>query len=44
MVSVLTFYCDDPSLNPAEADCFSVMFVFERTKINKKEAGVEDVQ
>ena len=40
MVSVLAFYSDDPSLNSAEAYSFSVKFVFEKTKINKKEARV----
>ena len=39
-VSVLTFYSDDPSLNPAEAYCFSVQFVFEMNENKQKEAGV----
>ena len=40
MVSVLAFYSDDPSLNPAEVYNFSVKLLLKRTKINKKEAGV----
>ena len=36
MVSMLAFYSDDPSLNPA---VFSVKFVFEKND-NKKEAEV----
>ena len=36
VVSVLPFYSNDPSLNPAEVYNFSV----KRTKINKNEAGV----
>ena len=40
MVSVLTFYSDDPSSNPAEVYNFSVKLLLKRTKINKKEAGV----
>ena len=40
MVSVLAFYSDDPSSNPAEVYNFSVKLLLIRTKINKKEAGV----
>ena len=40
MVSVLAFYSDDPSLNPAEVYNFSVKLLLKITKINKKEAGV----
>ena len=40
MVSVLAFYSDDPSLNPAEVYNFSVKLLLKRTKINKEEAGV----
>ena len=40
VVSVLAFYSDDPSLNPAEVYNFSVKLLLKRTKINKKEAGV----
>ena len=40
MVSVLAFYSDDPSSNPAEVYNFSVKLLLKRTKINKKEAGV----
>ena len=38
--SVLAFYSDDPSSNPAEVYNFSVKLILKRTKINKKEAGV----
>ena len=34
VVSVLAFYSDDPSSNPAD------YYLYEKTKINKKEAGV----
>ena len=40
MVSVLAFYSDDPSSNPAEVYNFSVKLLLKGTKINKKEAGV----
>ena len=40
MVSVLAFYSDDPSSNPAEVYNFSVKLLLKRMKINKKEAGV----
>ena len=40
MVSVLTFYSDDPSLNPAKAYSFSVKFLFEKKENKQKEAGV----
>ena len=40
VVSVLTFYSDNPSSNPAEVYNFSVKLLLKRTKINKKEAGV----
>ena len=36
MVSVLAFYLDDPSSNPAGY----LNFLNEKTKINEKEAGV----
>ena len=39
MVSVLAFYCNDPSSNPAEAYSVSVKCVFEKNE-NKKEAGI----
>ena len=38
--SVLAFYSDDPSSNPAEVYNFSVKLILKRMKINKKEAGV----
>ena len=40
VVSVLAFYSDDPSSNPAEVYNFSVKLLLKRMKINKKEAGV----
>ena len=40
MVSVLTFYSDDPSLNPAKAYSFSVKFLFEKKENKQKAAGV----
>ena len=40
MVSVLAFYSDDPSSNPAEVYNFSVKLLLKGTKINGKEAGV----
>ena len=40
VVSVLAFYSDDLSSNPAEVYNFSVKLLLKRTKINKKEAGV----
>ena len=36
MVSALTFYSDDPSLNPAEAHSFLYNLCLKGTKINKK--------
>ena len=39
VVSVLAFYSDDPSSNPAEVYNFPVKLLLKRTKINKKEAG-----
>ena len=38
--SVLTFYSDDTSSNPAEAYSFSVKLCLKGTKMNIKEAGV----
>ena len=40
MVSVLAFYSDDPSSNPAEVYNFSVKLLLKRTKINKKRPGL----
>ena len=40
MVSVLTFYSDDPSSNPSEAYCFSVNLVIENNKNKQKEVRV----
>ena len=39
VVSVLAFYSDDPSMNPADT-VFSVKFLFEKNKNKQKEAGV----
>ena len=39
VVSVLAFYSDDPSLNPTEANSFSVKFVFEKNEKNKYRPG-----
>ena len=39
VISVLAFYSNDPSSNPAEAYNFSIKFVFEKNK-KTKEAGV----
>ena len=36
MVSVLTFYSDDPSSNPADAYSFSVQIVFEKNENKQK--------
>ena len=36
VVSVLTFYSNDPSSNPAEVYNVSVKLLLKRTKINKK--------
>ena len=43
VVSVLAFYYDDLSSNPAEAYSFSVKLCLKRTKINKKEAVMANV-
>ena len=41
MVSVLAFYSDDQSSNPAESlQVFSVKFCLKRTKMNKKRPGL----
>ena len=40
MVSVLAFFSNGPSTNPAEVYSFSVKFVFEKNENKKKEAGV----
>ena len=40
VVSVLAFYSDDPSSNPAEVYNFSVKLLLKRTKINKKRPGL----
>ena len=42
MVSVLASYSDDPRSNPAEAySFFCKKIVFEKSKNNQKEAGVD---
>ena len=40
MVSVLAFYSDDPSSNPADAYSFFVKLVFEKIENKQKEAEV----
>ena len=40
MVSVLAFYSDGPSSNPAEAYSFSLILCLKRMKINKKRPGL----
>ena len=40
VVSVLAFYSDDPSSNPAEVYNFSVKLLLKSTKINKKRPGL----
>ena len=40
VVSMLAFYSDDPSSNPADAYRFSVKFVFEKNENIQKEAEV----
>ena len=40
VVSVLAFYSDDPSSNPADAYSFSVQIVFEKNENKQKEAWV----
>ena len=39
VVSLLAFYSNDPSSNPAKVYSFFCNIVFEKNKINKKEAG-----
>ena len=39
MVSMLAFYSDNLSSNPADAYSFSVEFVFEKNENKQKEAG-----
>ena len=41
VVSVPTFYSDDPSLNPAEVYSFFCKSVFEKNKNKQKEALVD---
>ena len=40
VVSVLAFYSDDPSSNPAETCSFSVKLVFEKNENKQREARV----
>ena len=40
MVSVITFYCNDPSSNSTDGYCFYVNFLFEKNEIKQKEAVV----
>ena len=39
VVSVIVFYSDNPSLNPAKANIFSGKFVFEKNENKQKESG-----
>ena len=39
VVSVLAFFSDDPSSNPAEAYSFFCKIVFEKSENKQKEAG-----
>ena len=41
VVSVLVFYSDDPSSNPAEAYSFYSVNCLKRTKIIKKRPGID---
>ena len=44
VVSVLAFFSDDPSSNPAEAySFFSIKLVYEKIKNKQKVAGVESI-
>ena len=40
MVSVFTFYSDNPSLNPADAYSFYVKLLFEKNENKQKEPGL----
>ena len=40
MISVLAFFSENPSLNPADALSFYDKFVFEKNEIKQKVAGV----
>ena len=40
VVSMLVFYSDDPSLNPAEAYSFSEILCLKKKENKQKEAGV----
>ena len=44
VVSVLTFYSDNLCSNPAEADGFSVKFLFENKENKRKEAGIDPLK
>ena len=39
VVSVLAYYSDDLSTNPAEAYSFSIKFLLEKIEINKERPG-----
>ena len=39
VVSMLSFYSDDPSSNPVKPTVISVKFVFDKSENNPKEAG-----
>ena len=40
VVSVLAYYSDNPSSDPADVYSFLLKFVFEKNKNKQKEAGV----
>ena len=40
VVSVIAFYCDDPSWNPVEFYNFMLNLLLKRTKVNEKEVGI----
>ena len=40
VVSVLAFYFNNPSSNPADTYCFSVLFMFAKTENKQKRPGL----
>ena len=44
VVSMLPFYSDDKSSNPAEAYIFSVKFVFEKNESKQKRPGMDHLK
>ena len=43
MVSVLAFYSDDPSSNPADAYSFSVKFVYEKNENKRLKTSIAKI-